>query len=59
LAWAKQKPKDPEVPKALHFFIHRKYYGQSPDTKFSREAYQLLHKNYTNSEWAIKTKYYY
>ncbi len=59
LAWAKQNPKDPEAPKALHFFIHRKYYGQSPDTKFSREAYQLLHKNYPNSEWSIKTKYYY
>ena len=59
LAWAKQKPKDPEAPKALHFFVYRKNYGQKPDTKLAREAFRLLHNNYPNSEWASKTKYFY
>lgn len=59
LAWVKQKPKDAEAPKALHFFVYRKNYGQKPDTKFAREAFRLLHLHYPNSEWASKTKYYY
>ena len=59
LAWAKQKPKDPEAPKALHFFVYRKQYGQKPDTKLAREAFKLLHQNYPDSEWTAKTKYYY
>jgi hypothetical protein len=59
LAWAKQKPKDPEAPKALHYFIYGSKYGRNIDTKLSREAFQLLHTYYPNSEWSIKTKYYY
>ena len=59
LAWTKQKPKDPEAPKALHYFIYGSKYGRSVDTKLSQEAFQLLHKLYPNNEWTQKTKYYY
>jgi hypothetical protein len=55
LAWAAQKPSDPEAPKALHFYIA----GKRSETKNSRMAFQLLHKHYPNSAWAVKTKYYY
>jgi hypothetical protein len=55
LPWARQKAADPEIPKALHFFITSK---RAP-TKLSREAFQVLHKYYGTSEWAKKTKYYY
>ncbi len=55
LAWAKQKPTDAEAPKALHFLITTKRVVGKP----SREAFQILHKNYPGSEWAKKTKYYY
>ena len=55
LAWVKIKPKDPEAPKALHFFV----YTKRADTKLAREAFKLLHNNYPDSEWAAKTKYYY
>lgn len=55
LTWAKQKPSDAEAPKALHFLIITKRVVGKP----SREAFQILHKNYPGSEWAKKTKYYY
>ena len=55
LAWAKLKPTDAEAPKALHFLITTKRVVGKP----SREAFQILHKNYPGSEWAKKTKYYY
>lgn len=55
LAWAKQKPDDPEAPKALHFYVS----GKRAETKDARTAFQLLHKLYPKSEWAARTKYYY
>ena len=55
LTWAKSKPTDAEAPKALHFLITTKRVVGKP----SREAFQILHKNYPGSEWAKKTKYYY
>jgi hypothetical protein len=53
--WAKEKPTDAELPKALHFYITSK---RAP-TKQSKEAFQLLHKQFAGSEWAKKTKYFY
>ena len=70
LAWAKQKPADPEAAKALHFLVAATRLEcpggdarlpESTEYKapHSREAYQLLHQLYPQSEWAKKTKYYF
>lgn len=67
LAYAKANLNDAEVPKALHFFIaatrleHIDW--RDPKNKgrphWSKQAFVLLHKNYPNSDWARKTKYFY
>ena len=66
LAWAKQKPKDLEAPKALHFFVtytrmECPYGNIHPlaKTSYSKEAFELLHRIYPKSDWATKTKYYF
>ena len=67
LDWARASPSDPEVPKALHFFIAstRNECSAVNETdaknrpQYSKEAFQLLHKQYPTSEWALKTKYFY
>jgi len=52
---------DPRVPEALHLAVRSTRYGCTDDntTKFSKQAFQLLHKNYPKSEWAAKTKYWF
>jgi hypothetical protein len=61
VAYATKKPDDPRAPEALHLAVRSTRYGCKDDqtTKFSRQAFQLLHKRYPASEWAKKTKYYY
>lgn len=65
LAWAKEKPADPEAPKSLHLLVASTRmecpYGDSDKGKsnHSREAFQLLHKLYPKSSWAAKTRYYF
>ncbi|GAA0743472.1 hypothetical protein LRH25_06325 [Ideonella azotifigens] len=69
LAWARSHTSDPEAPKALHFFVastRMECRGvpahprpkDNPATD-SKDAFQLLHKQWPKSEWAGKTKYYY
>ncbi len=58
--WAKSKADDPRAPEALHLAVRATRYGCSePRTPYSRQAFELLHKRYPNSEWARKTKYWY
>jgi hypothetical protein len=69
LAWAKAKPQDDEAPKALHFLVAATRmecpYGTDKEEKeqlrgrYSREAFQLLHKNWPTSKWAKATKYHF
>jgi hypothetical protein len=61
LAWARQHPEDERVPEALHLTVRSTRYGCGDDntSKFSRQAFQLLHKKYPKSEWAKKTPYWY
>ncbi|MES2263398.1 MAG: hypothetical protein V4724_33165 [Pseudomonadota bacterium] len=69
LDWAKQKPDDEEAPKALHFLVASTrmecpYGGNKPEkeqlrAQYSRDAFNLLHKNYPNSKWAKQTKYFF
>jgi hypothetical protein len=61
LAWAKRTPNDPRVPEALHLAVRSTRYGctDAQTTQFSKQAFQLLHKQYPQSPWAKQTKYWY
>ncbi len=53
IEWAKRNPNDPNVPEVLHLVVN------STRGKFSKAAFQLLHKRYPKSSWTKKTKYWY
>jgi hypothetical protein len=59
--WAKRSPTDPRVPEALHLAIKATRFGcrDKQTQRYSRLAFDTLHKQYPNSAWAKKTKYYY
>ena len=57
--WVKSHPDDPRAAEALHLAVRAVRYGCGAKKGASREAFQLLHQKYPNSEWARKTKYWY
>ena len=58
--WVKSNPGDPRAPESLHLAVRATRYGCSDQkTPFSKQAFDLLHKQYPDSEWARKTKYWY
>jgi hypothetical protein len=58
--WAKSNADDLRAPEALHLAVRATRYGCSEQgTPYSRQAFDLLHKRYPNSEWTAKTKYWY
>lgn len=61
IKWAKQNPKDPRIPEALHLAVKSVRFGcrDQYSRQYSKEAFQILHKRFPNSEWAKMTKYYY
>jgi hypothetical protein len=61
LDWARTHPADPTVPQALHLAVEATHYGpkDAEGTKFSKQAFELLHRAYPKSEWTAKTKYWY
>jgi tetratricopeptide (TPR) repeat protein len=61
LAWAKRTPNDPRVPEALHLAVRSTRYGctDAKTTQLSKQAFQVLHKQYPQSPWAKQTKYWY
>lgn len=66
LAWAvleraRSHADDARVPQALHLAVRGTRLGcKTKDTgKYSREAFDLLHRRYPKSEWAAKTRYWY
>ncbi|MDR3700704.1 MAG: hypothetical protein P4L56_13755 [Candidatus Sulfopaludibacter sp.] len=60
LEWARAHPEDPRVPQALHLDVEATHYGPSDkSSSYSRQAFDLLHRRYPNSEWTKKTKYWY
>jgi hypothetical protein len=61
LDWAKTHPDDPRVPEALHYFVRSTRYGCVDKSigPYSREAFDLLHRKYPNSEWTKKTPYWF
>lgn len=61
VAWARDHLDDPRVPQALHLAVKATRFGCTNDTttKYSRAAFQMLHKNFPNNEWTKKTPYYF
>lgn len=69
LEWAGKKQADDEAPKALHFLVASTrmecpYGTDKPEkeqlrAKYSRAAYDMLHKLYPGTKWAKATKYFF
>ncbi len=61
VTWARAHRDDPRVPEALHLAVQASRRGcKDADTgTYSRQAFDLLHQRYPQSEWAARTKYWY
>ncbi len=61
LAWAKADPSDPRIPEALHLVVRANHDGcaENPSYRYTQEAFQLLHRNYSESVWAKRTPHWY
>jgi hypothetical protein len=58
--FARAHPDDPRVPQALHLAVRATRYGctNAQSGTASKQAFDLLHRKYPNSEWARKTKFW-
>ncbi len=61
IQWATKNPTDPRVPEALHRAVHSTRYGctDKETGRWSKAAFDLLHRKYPNTTWAKKTKYWF
>jgi len=61
LQWANQAPGDPRLPEALHLAVKTTRFGctNQESTRWSKAAFDLLHRRYPNSPWAKKTPYWF
>jgi hypothetical protein len=61
IAWAKARPKDPDVAEALARAVASTKYGcgDKQTGAYSRQAFTILHRQYPATEWARRTKYWY
>ena len=61
IQFANSNPTDPRVPEALHLAVNATRYGcTGKDTgRWSKAAFDLLHRKYANTPWAKKTKYWF
>ena len=58
---AEKNPNDPRSPEALHLAVRSTRYGCSDKEtgRWSKAAFDLLHKRYPNTNWAKATKYWF
>ncbi|CAK0756549.1 hypothetical protein CCP4SC76_2790006 [Gammaproteobacteria bacterium] len=56
-----EHPKDPRLAEAFHLAVRATRYGcKNDDTSpLSKKAFQLLHKQFPNSEWTQETPYWF
>ena len=61
VAFARGKPADPRAPEALYLGVRATRYGCTDDAtgKWSKTAFELLHRQYAASTWAKRTPYWY
>src|SRR2546421_4185633 len=59
--WTEKNPTDPRSPEALHLAVRSTRYGcTDKDTgRWSKAAFDLLHRRYPNTTWANNTKYWF
>ena len=58
---ANKNPKDPRLAEALHLAVYTARYGCTDKNsgRWSKAAFDTLHRQYPNSTWAKKTKYWF
>ena len=61
IEWANKNPADPRVPEALHLAVTTTRHGctDSSSGRWSKAAFDLLHRKYGNTSWAKKTPYWF
>jgi hypothetical protein len=67
LDYAKEHPDDSNIPEALALVVRAGHYACQPHsgsdkseyTPVSKAAFELLHRRYPKSPWALKTRFYY
>ena len=61
LDWARRRPTDPAAAEALSRIVNgwRRACREASDVDLSRRAFQALHRQFPDSEWAKRTKYWY
>ena len=61
IQWANRTPTDPRIPEALHLAVSTTRYGCTDEQtgRWSKAAFDVLHRKYPNSPWAKKTKYWF
>jgi len=61
IQWATKNPTDPRAPEALHLAVTTTRFGCTDEQtgRWSKAAYDLLHRKYPNTSWARKTKYWF
>jgi hypothetical protein len=59
--WANKNPNDPRAPEALHLAVRSTRYGCTDNEtgRWSKAAFDLLHRRYPNTTWARNTKYWF
>jgi tetratricopeptide (TPR) repeat protein len=59
--WANRTPADPRVPEALHLAVMTTRYGCTDKNsgRWSKAAFDVLHRKYPNSTWAKQTPYWF
>ncbi len=59
--WANKNPNDPRAPEALHLAVRSTRFGCTDQEtgKWSKAAFDLLHRKYPNTTWAKNTKYWF
>ena len=59
--WATKNPTDARAPEALHLAVRSTRYGctDKETGRWSKAAFDLLHRRYPNSSWAKETKYWF
>ncbi|HSD47323.1 MAG TPA: hypothetical protein VLB87_11915, partial [Pyrinomonadaceae bacterium] len=61
IQWANSHPTDPRVPEALHLAVRTTRYGctDKDSARWSKAAFDVLHRKYPNNTWAKKTPYWF
>jgi hypothetical protein len=61
IAWATTHPSDPRIPEALHLAVKTTRYGctDKQTGRWSKAAYDLLHRRYPGNTWTKQTPYWF